>query len=167
VQRVTRQGTVLRPLPSRGDVEAEFGAPRGIWADDDGVLVADTLRGVLQQFRGDGTFLRELACASPGKIARPTAVLRQGYGRCLFVDRGDEPGVRALGADGALQPVHGDVAAHCREVLGLAADRAGRVHVLDHLGERVVRFSADLQFEEVVIDLAELLDDPPHHSPSE
>jgi hypothetical protein len=167
VQRFTRQGTVLKPLCSRGDAEAEFGAPRGIWADADGVLVADTLRGVLQQFRGDGTFLRELPCASPGRVARPIAVLRQPYGRCLYVDRGDDPGVRAIGADGALQPVHGDVAAHCREVLGLAADRAGRIHVLDHLGERVVRFSPDLQFEQVVIDLAELLDDPPHHSGTE
>jgi sugar lactone lactonase YvrE len=165
VQRFSRQGTVLRPLAARGDADAKFGAPRGIHADADGVLVADTLRGAILRYRGDGTFLRELPCGPAGELSRPVALLRQPGGRCLFVDRGDEPGVRALGLDGAELALPEDVQAHCVDPIGLAADRAGRVFVLDRLGERVLRFSPELRFEQVVIDLEERLDDPPASSP--
>lgn len=163
VQRFSRQGTVLRPLAARGDADAKFGAPRGLWADQEGVLVADTLRGTLQRFRGDGTFLREIPCGPAGGLARPIAVLRQADGTCVFVDRGDDAGVRAMGGDGVLRELPDDVRSQVVDPIGLAIDRGQRVYVLDRLGERVLRFSPTLHFEQLVIDLAELLDDPPHH----
>lgn len=164
VQRFSKQGTVLRPLACRGDPDAKFAAPRALWADQEGVLVADTLRGSLQRFRGDGTFVGEIPCAAAGTLARPIAVLRQANGLCLFVDRGDELGVRAVGVDGVPRPLPDDVRTFVADPLGLAVDRSQRIYVLDHLGERVVRFSPTLHFETIVIDLAELLDDPPHPS---
>lgn len=163
VQRFSRQGTLLRPLLARGDAEATFGAPRGLWADEHGVLVADTLRGTIQRFRGDGTFLRELPCARAGGLARPIAVLRQADGGCLWIDRGDQPGVHALAVDGEARALPASVRAQVEDAIGLAADRAGRVYVLDRLGERVLRFTPEMEFDQVVIDLAELLDDPPPH----
>ncbi len=161
VQRFTRQGTVLKPLPCGGDPDATFGAPRGLWADADGVLVADTLRGAIQRFRGDGTFLRELPCARGGGLARPIAVLRLPDGGVLFVDRGDDAGLRALDAAGDPRALPSELASRIDEPIGLAADRQGRLYVLDRLGERVQRFARDFVFESVVIDLAEHLDDPP------
>lgn len=162
VQRLSRQGTVLRPLAARGDPDARFGAPRGLWADAEGVLVADTLRGTLQRFRGDGTFLSELPCRRDGVVARPVAVVRLAGGDCVFVDRGDEPGVRILGVDGVARALAPSTAERLRDAIGLAVDKHQNVYVLDHLGERVVRLSPRLQFEDLVIDLAELLDDGPH-----
>lgn len=164
VQRFDLQGAVLRPLASRGDADAKFGAPRGLWADAEGVLVADTLRGTIQRFRGDDTFLRELPCAPPGVLARPMAVLRQADGTIVFLDRGDDAGVRAMTAEGAVRPLPAAVRTHCVDPIGLAADRHGNVYVLDRMGERVLQFSRELQFERVTIDLDELLDDPPHHA---
>lgn len=161
VQRFSRQGTLLRPLASRGDAEATFGGPRGIWADGHGVLVADTLHGTIQCFRGDGTFLRELPCAAAGTLARPTALARLPDGRVLFVDHGDAGGVRLLDASGVLLPLPDDWAQHCVEPLGLALAGNGAVYVLDRLGERVLRFTPELRFDQVVIDLAELLGDAP------
>ncbi len=166
VQRFTRRGTWLRPLASRGDAEAKFGAPRGLWAEADGLLVADTLRGTIQRFRGDGTFLSELQC-SPGKsVSRPIAVMRQVAGGYLFIDRGDEAGLRALGADGAPRALPDDVREHCFDPIALTEDRTGRVLVLDRGGERVVRFSPTMTFERVVVDLEEHLSDAPHGSES-
>jgi hypothetical protein len=165
VQRWSRQGTALRPLAARGDAEASFGAPRGLWADAGGVLVADTLRGTLQEFRGDSLFLRERACGSSAAVARPHAVVRQGNGAVWFVDRGDEPGVFGFdAARGDVRMGSDDLRRYVSDAIGLALDRTDRVYVLDRLGERVVRFSPTLQFEIVVVDLAEWLDDPPQHS---
>jgi hypothetical protein len=164
VQRFSRQGTVLKPLASRGDPEAKFGAPRGLWADADGVLVADTLRGVLQRFRGDGTFLGEVACAEAGELARPIAVARLPNGSLLIAERGDRTGVRLLGVDGRVLSGGSDLQQHCIDPIGFATDRRGNVYVLDRLGERVLQFGADLTFVRIVIDLAELLDDAPGNS---
>ena len=159
VQRFSRQGTALLPLLARGDVEAKFGAPRGLWADAQGVLVADTLRGTLQQFAGDGRFMREWPCGNAGQ-ARPIAVVRRLDGSVLFADRGDTLGVFAFDRDGAAI----DSAAfqqHCQQASALALDSQQRVYVLDHAGERVLRFTAALQFEQVLFDLSELQVDSP------
>ena len=43
-----------------------------------------------------------------------------------------------------------------------ALDKQQRVYGVDRGGERVVRCSAELQFEQVLFDLAELEIDPPH-----
>lgn len=161
VQRFSVRGTLLKPLASRGDGDAKFGAPRGLWADDDGLLVADTLHGCLQRFRGDGTFLGEWSCAERGALSRPTAVLRRPDRTVLFVDRGDAGGVQQLGSDGALRPAPSAVAGHCDDVLGLTQDPRGRLYVLDRHGGRVVRFTPDFQFEQVLFDLDELQDDAP------
>ena len=160
VQRFSRQGTALRSLASCGDAEQKFGAPRGLWADADGLLVADTLRGCLQQFAGDGRFVREWPCGRSGQ-ARPIAVARQTNGTVLFADRGDQPGVFAFDRNGLAVDCN-DLQQHCRDPIGLALDKQQRVYVLDRGGERVVRCSAELQFEQVLFDLAELEIDPPH-----
>lgn len=159
VQRFTRRGEALRPLAARGDVEAAFGAPRGLWADGAGIVVADTLRSMLQCFRGDGTFVRELACARAGTLARPVAVARRRDGSLLFVDRGDAAGVRTIAADGA--PAAAGDLERCEDAIGIALDRTERVYVLDRLGERVLRFTPALRFDQVLVDLAERLDDAP------
>lgn len=159
VQRFSRTGEVLRPLASGGDVEAVFGAPRGLWVDAGGVVVADTLHGRLQRFRGDGTFVSHVPCGSGGAVARPVAVLRRRDGSFLYADRGDEPGVFLVRPDGARVKGAEAFAVHCEEPQALAADERGRVYVLDRGGERVQRFGADLAFDTVVVDLAEHLDD--------
>lgn len=159
VQRWSRQGTALRPLGCRGDPEQKFGAPRGLWADAEGLLVADTLHGCLQQFASDARFVREWPCGS-SRQARPIAVARQANGNLLFIDRGDQPGVFALDRHGrslgreALQQ-------HCDEPIALALDANQRVYVLDQGGERVLRFTEALQYEQVLFDLAEFEVDAP------
>lgn len=55
-------------------------------------------------------------------------------------------------------------AAACRDAIALTADEQGRVYVLDHGGERVVRFAADLTFDRLLVDLREHLDDFPPRS---
>ncbi|HEX6810938.1 MAG TPA: hypothetical protein VF384_04870 [Planctomycetota bacterium] len=157
VQCFSRNGTVLRRLWSGGDVEATFGAPRAIWVDADGVLVADTLRGRVQRFRADGTFVSHLACAPAGAVARPIAVLRLPGGTVLVADRGDDPGIRALQPDGVQLPIAAELNAHCVDALAFAADAAGRIYVLDRGGERVLRFDRELRFDQVVVDLPEHL----------
>lgn len=163
VQVFTRGGAVQRPLRSGGDPEATFGAPRAIWADRHGLLVADTLHGCVQRFRADGTFVQHVRWAPPGALARPIAVLRLRGERLLVVDQGDEPGVHLVAAAGERLPAPA-FADECQEPLALTSDERSRVYVLDHGGERVVRFAADLTFDQVVVDLREHLDDyPPRH----
>lgn len=159
VQRFRANGEVLRPLASGGDVEATFGAPRAVWADAEGVLVADTLHGRIQRFRADGTFVAHLPVGSPGALARPVAVMRLPGGVVLVADRGDERGVRALQTDGVRLPIAAQMQERCDEPGAFAADERGRIYVLDRGGERVQRFRADLGFDDVVVDLAEHLDD--------
>ncbi|MCC7065749.1 MAG: NHL repeat-containing protein [Planctomycetes bacterium] len=162
VQRFSRRGEVQRPLASGGDIEAVFGAPRAVFADATGVLVADTLHGCIQRFRLDGTFLAKVNCGPAGQLARPVAVLRLSNGDLLFADRGDQPGVRRLRPDGARVAMPDDVDERCHDPQALASDERGRIYVLDRGGERVQRFGADLIFDCVVVDLAEhLLDYEP------
>ncbi len=164
VQRFTPRGEVLRPLASGGDVEATFGAPCAVFADAAGILVADTLNGRIQRFRADGTFVAHVACAAPGQVSRPVAVVRHGDG-LVFVDRGDDPGLVVLTAAGQRRRV-ADFDAHCRAAVGLCRDAQGRLYVLDQGGERVLRFARDLAFVDVVVDLAERDGDyPPPASP--
>jgi len=159
VQRFSRSGEVQRPLPSGGDVEAVFGAPRAVFADGEGILVADTLHGSIQRFRRDGTFVARIACGLEGSLARPTAVLRLAGGSVLFADRGDEPGIRAVRPDGARLAIAEAMSAQCVDPIAFAVDEQGRIYVLDRGGERVQRFGPDLVFDCVVVDLAEHLDD--------
>lgn len=161
VQRFSRQGTVLRPLACRGDADAKFGAPRGLWADEHGLLVADTLRGTIQRFRGDGTYVGQYACAEAGALARPQAVLRLPDGRIVFTDSGDTAGVQLLDAAGQRSAPPDALGEYCRDVVGLALDARGLLYVLDRHGERVVRFDRELHFDRVLFDLEELQDDPP------
>lgn len=158
VQRFRRDGEVLRPLPSGGLADATFGAPRAIWVDADGVLVADTLHGRIQRFRRDGTFVAHLPVGSGGAVGRPVAVLRQPSGFVLVADRGDAPGLVGFAAGG----VPTAVAAMQERVvdpIAFAADERDRIYVLDRGGERVVRFHPDRSFDDVVVDLVEHLDD--------
>ncbi|MBL8727790.1 MAG: hypothetical protein JNM25_05125 [Planctomycetes bacterium] len=164
LQQFSRDGTALRPLLASGDAEATFGAPRAVWADADGVLVADTLHGRLQRFRPDGSFVSHLRYARAGVLARPIAVLRLRGGRIVVVDAGDEPGVHVLDASGERASAAAPFAAACRDAIALTADEQGRVYVLDHGGERVVRFAADLTFDRLLVDLREHLDDFPPRS---
>ena len=159
VQRLLPTGEVQRPLWSGGDVEAVFGAPRALWVDAEGILVADTLCGRIQRFRRDGTFLAHLACGEAGAIARPVAVLRRRDGSILFADRGDEPGLRVVRPDGARLPAAAGMAAHVDDAFAFAVDAVERIYVLDRGGERVQRFLPDLTYDGVVVDLIEHLDD--------
>ncbi|MBX3462999.1 MAG: NHL repeat-containing protein [Planctomycetes bacterium] len=158
VQRFTRHGELLRPLASQGDGEASFGAPRAVWADAEGVLVADTLHGCIQRFRLDGTYVNSLRYARAGVLARPVAVARQA-GVVWILDAGDEPGLLRREPDGGLLAAAAD--AGIVDPVALAADEGGRVHLLDHGGERVVRLDAAGGVEAVVVDLREHLDDFP------
>lgn len=159
VQRFERSGGVLRPLRSGGEADATFGAPRAIWADADGVLVADTLHGRIQRFRADGTFVAHVPLGGGGAVSRPVALLRQANGVVLVADRGDAPGVRAFTEHGVPSAAAEDLRLRVDDALAFAADEHGRVYVLDRGGERVVRFGEDLAFDAVLVDLAEHLDD--------
>lgn len=159
VQRFTRRGEVLRPLRSFGDPERDFGAPRGLCADADGVLVADTLHGCIQRFRRDGSFVAAFAAATGAAVARPTAVLRLVGGDLLIVDAGDAKGLRRFAPDGAPRRSPGPIAEFADHPAALARDERGRVYLLDQGGERVQRFDAELRLDAPIVDLAEHVED--------
>lgn len=157
VQRFAADGSFAGVVAARGDVEASFHAPRGLWADPGGVVVADTQAGQLLRYRRNGTFVAAVRCGPAGR-ARPVGVVRRGDGALVFVDRGDLPGVRAVGPDGA--PVAlGEVATTVHDPVAVALDQRGTLYVLDRGGERVQRFLADGAWDGVVVDLEEHLDD--------
>jgi hypothetical protein len=165
VQRLRRDGEVLRPLRPQGDSEGWFGAPRGLWADAHGVLVADTLHGQVLRYKPDGTWISAVATAGrKGDSSRPVAVARLPGGDLLILDAGDRPGARLFHPDGRQRHLHGAMDAIDRGQ-ALALDAQGRVYVLDRHGERVLRFGPDLAFETVLVDLAEHLDDLGTHAP--
>ncbi|MEO6594480.1 MAG: hypothetical protein ABIP94_06985 [Planctomycetota bacterium] len=165
VQRFSRTGEVQKPLASLGDAEATFGAPRSVWADATGILVADTLCGRIQRFRPDGTFVCQVPCAPAGMLARPVAVMALPAGALLVADRGDEPGIFAMGKDGAPLSLAAAMHERCEDAIAFAGDAQGRVYVLDRTGERVQRFSPDLAFDQLIVDLREHLDDFPPVAP--
>lgn len=160
VQRFGRDGRALGWLRSTGDPEAEFGAPRGVWADQHGVVVADTRCSRLQLFGPSDQFIASFDLDRRDGAARPVGVARLADGRLLVIDAGDCPGIRVLDSGGRDVPKEaaGEFAAHVEDPLAIALDEQGAIYVLDAGGERVQRFSAELQFTDVVVHLSEHLD---------
>lgn len=163
VQAFTVDGRALRGLPSEGDTEARWGAPRGIWADARGLVVSDTLRGRLQCFRPDGGFRQSIAVPPPEdqvETVRPGAVVRLSDGAFVTIDHGDiEPRLVGIRPDGTGMSL-GDLPERCEDPLALACDAGDRIYVLDRDGERVVRATRD-GFDRVLVDLAEHDGDAP------
>lgn len=156
VQRFEREGASLKPLAACGEVTAQFGAPRGIHADDRGILVADTLHGAVQRFDRAGRFIGQIETAmAPGESSRPVAVTRLVDGDILIADHGDFRGLARFGIDGRRRPVP-DIALD--NPTDLALDDRGRIYVLDRDGDRVRRLNSDLRVEVQVVDLAEIRD---------
>jgi len=153
-------GEVLPPLRAFGESDARFGAPRGICAEAGGIWVADTQHGVVQRFRSDGSFVARIATAGThGAESRPIAVLPQRLGTSeepalLVADAGDEPGLRVVLPSGRQEraPANDELV----EPSALARDAGGRIHVFDRHGERVVRLTADLRVDRIVVDLLEV-----------
>lgn len=158
VQRFDRDGSVQPPLRAFGDTEGVFGAPRGVWADERGVLVADTLHGVVQRFDASGRFIGHFeTVVAPGTISRPVAVVRLAGGDLLVVDEGDHRGLSRFAESGAPRSLTGRL--DLDEPVDLARDDKGRIYVLDRDGERVCRLAADLAFDGLIVDLAEIQHD--------
>ena len=154
-------GRVLSGLSARGDAAQKWSAPRGVWADDRGVVVADTLRGRLQCFRGDGTFIHEVVMGRGGAHARPGHVARLGDGTLLCVDHAEVRSrlvaLRPDGTERSLAQLDGVL----RDPLALAVDEQQWTYVLDQDGERVLRLTPDLQLDCVLIHLCEHDQDGP------
>ncbi len=138
-----------------GEVDRRFGAPRGLVIDEVGVLLADTLHGVIQRFTHAGRYVGEVPLGRDGEsAARPIGVLRLGDGDLLVIDGADLLRVSLSGAR-RLLPAWPEGA--FVEPIALARDAAGAIYVLDRHGERVQRLRADLQYDGVVVDLQEVL----------
>jgi len=153
VQCFHLDGRVLPGLPAQGDSACKWGAPRGIFADDAGLLVADTLRGRIQRFRPDGTFVQEYVVR--GGDARPGHLARLSDGSMLMVDHsGASAALCALQLDGRQRPVE-ELAEVCCDPLALTVDPCDQIYILDRGGERVIRAKPDLSFDAVMFDLAE------------
>ncbi|MGK0352370.1 MAG: sugar lactone lactonase YvrE [Planctomycetota bacterium] len=154
-------GRVLPGLPAQGDGARKWGAPRGIFADDAGLLIADTLRGRIQRFRHDGMFVQEyLVCDGD---ARPGHLVRLPDGTMLMVDHsGVHATLHAMQLDGREHSVE-KLNDACHDPLALAVGGCGRVYILDRGGERVIRANEDLSFDSVLFDLAEHDGDAPMH----
>lgn len=154
VQRFSTHGEVLPPLYAFGDAESEFGGPRGIYAGSEGIFVADTLNGVVQRFTAAGRFVQEIATARrSGGMSRPIAVLPSGEKGILVVDEGDQQGCFHLDFSGRLR---GEIPGLV-DPLALAQDDQGRIYVLHHSGERVLRLHPDLSEDRAILDLREYL----------
>lgn len=155
VQRFRRDGSVMAPLKSFGDAEGVFGAPRGVWADERGVLVADTLHGVVQRFEPDGRFIGVIETAvAPGAVSRPVAVVRFPDGDVLVADQGDRCGLVRFDVMGRQQPMGGEFEYDLP--VDLARDEHGRIYVLDRDGERVRRLHPELGLDVLVVDISEI-----------
>lgn len=154
VQCFDVHGKALRTLPAQGEAGAKWAAPRGVWCDEQGLVVADTLRGRLQLFRQDGTFVQERSLPG-GDGARPGAVARTPGGAIVVVDHGGvEAQLVGMGPDGAAVALTG-LADAARDPVALAVDRGGGLLVLDEGGERVLRWEPAGGAVEVLVDLAE------------
>ncbi|MFK7740205.1 MAG: hypothetical protein AB8H80_07765 [Planctomycetota bacterium] len=151
VQRFRIDGSAPQHLPVEGDPERKWGAPRGIWADARGLVVADTLRGRLCCYDRRGAFRESLAvpAATPAEDdvlrgdsrARPGSVVRLSDRTCVVVEHsGVQSQLVAMGSDGRPRAL-GALGAFCADPLALAVDERDRIYVLDRDGERVVRGS--------------------------
>jgi hypothetical protein len=161
VQCFHKDGQVMHSFAARGDASQKWSAPRGVWADERGVVISDTLRGRLQMFRHDGTFVQEVDANTKENSSRPGHILRMPDATSLVVDHcGVESELVAIAADGTRRDL-AHLSGLCSQPLALASDDQHRTYVLDHGGERVVRLSEDLSFDEVLVDLAE--HDPDAH----
>lgn len=147
-------GEALGYVRSLGEEDRRYGAPRGLCVDAEGVLLADTLHGLVQRFTADARFVGFVrTAADPADTSRPVAVLRLAGGDLLVADQGDRGGVfrvglageRRAGPDGRFE-----------DPTALARDGRGNIYVLDRHGERVHRLAPDLRYLGVVVDLAEL-----------
>jgi sugar lactone lactonase YvrE len=153
-------GACLGWLHAFGDVEGEFGAPRGLAVVGNELLVADTLNGVIQRFRFDGLgrYLAHFHTAHrPGEASRPVAVVGLGDGDVLIADEGDRPGLRRFAIEGGERRGWSpDPRLELDRPHALATDDRGCVYVLDRDGGRVQRMHPDLSFDRLVVDLAEI-----------
>ena len=144
VQVLRRDGALLRPLLPEGDTEGWFGAPRGIWVDALGILVADTLQGRVLRYRPDGGFLASVRMRTVADPAAPellpAAVCRLHDGIILVAL--EDGSVRAFRADGERVQVPQPLA-QLRDVVAFASDEKGALYVLDLHGERVVRWNRE------------------------
>lgn len=151
-------GAPLGFVRAFGEVDARFGAPRGLTIDDQGVLLADTLHGVVQRFHHDGRYVGDVPLRrDPGDVARPIAVLRLVDGDLLVIDAGDRGGLLRVALSGARRAPPPWPQDTFSEPNALAGDAEGYVYVLDRHGERVHRLHPDLNYDGVVIDLQEVL----------
>lgn len=145
-------------LRAFGEVDRRFGAPRALAVDGVGVLVGDTLHGVIQRFVHDGRYVGEIPLRCDSDVAsRPVAVLRLAGGDVLVVDAGDRGGLVRVSLSGVRQPLPAWPDDTFVEPSALASDSAGRVYVLDRHGERVQRLRQDLEYDGVIVDLQEVL----------
>ncbi|MBL8722514.1 MAG: hypothetical protein JNK49_00625 [Planctomycetes bacterium] len=147
VQCATPEGAGLRVVPSLGQPGAEYGAPRGLWCDRHGLLVADTLHRRLQRFRLDGTFVATVPCRG-----QPVAVA-SALGHCFYLTSAPRAELHGVHLDGAPLPVPAACRAALDQPIALTADAAGSLYVLDRCGERVLRLQPDLGTAEVLFDV--------------
>jgi len=140
VQVLHRDGPVLRPLLPQGDTEGWFGAPRGIWVDAQGILVADTLHGLVLRYRPDGSYLASVRMRTATDPAQagflPVSVCRLADGT-LLVALADGT-LRAFRPDGERMALP-QAFLPLRDVVAFTADERGTLYVLDLHGERVLR----------------------------
>lgn len=143
-----------------GEADRRYGAPRGLTADADGVLVCDTLHGVVQRFTAEGRFIGSVALRGDrSEASRPVAALRLPDGDLLVADQGDHAGLVRVSLRGIRHALPDWPVGVFEAPSGLASDGSGRVYVLDRHGERVHRLHQDLRYDGVVVDLIELLDE--------
>lgn len=144
VQVLRRDGAVQRPLLPQGDTEGWFGAPRGIWADAQGILVADTLHGLVLRYRPDGSYLAAIRMRTVADPAapelHPVSVCRLHDGTVLAAL--DDGTLRAFRPDGERVAVPAPLAP-LRDVVAFASDERGTLYALDLHGERVARFDRE------------------------
>lgn len=157
VQRFDLQGRPLRHLSSFGESEGRFGAPRGVYAGEPGIYVADFLHGAIQRFRLGGQFVSQFSTACVhGEASRPVAVQPIAGGDLLVVDQGDAREIRRFSIGGEHQPLELDRRLDLQEPSDLATDGKGRIYILDRGCERVQRLHPDLSFDGLIVDLAEV-----------
>ena len=161
VQRFTREGESLPPLRSQGDPQASFGAPRAVATCAGEILIADTLRGDIQRFRQSGAFVHSFPCVRGAeRPPRPVAVAGLPDRSVVVALEGPDAGLARYSALGDRLAFVRDGDRGLEHPSALAVSAHGEIYVLDRHGDRVQRWTADLQSGEVILDLAEFLYGP-------